>query len=99
MIARTLSKLYPAPIALCQHDLIGTIEQITNDLTRLMIADISETRAAQATNQTNLEPPPAARGLSLTLSAGIWGSFDTYLGVIQMARFIKWKGNPKRYRT
>jgi hypothetical protein len=52
MIARTLSKLYPAPIALCQHDLIGTIEQITNDLTRLMIADISETRAVQATNQT-----------------------------------------------
>jgi hypothetical protein len=35
MIARTLSKLYRAPIALCQHDLIGTIEQITNDLTAL----------------------------------------------------------------
>ena len=63
MIARTLSKLYPAPIALCQHDLIGTIEQITNDLTRLMIADISETRAAQATNQNSLKPPPAARDL------------------------------------
>jgi hypothetical protein len=44
MIARTLSKLYPAPIALCQHDLIAT-EQITNDLT-------SETRAVRATNQT-----------------------------------------------
>lgn len=56
MIARTLSKLYPAPIALCQNDLIGTIEQITNDLTRLMIADISETRAAQAINQ-----PPWSR--------------------------------------
>jgi hypothetical protein len=52
MIAHTLSKLYPAPIVLCQNDLIGTIEQVTNDLTRLMIADISETRAAQATNQT-----------------------------------------------
>jgi len=89
MIARTLSKLYPAPIALCQNDLIGTIEQITNDLTRLMIADISS---------GPLEPPPPARGLSLTLPAGIWGSLDTYLGVIQMTRFIKWKGNPKRYR-
>jgi hypothetical protein len=52
MIARTLSKLYPAPIALCQNHLIGAIEQITNDLTRLMIADISETDAAQATIQT-----------------------------------------------
>jgi hypothetical protein len=52
MIAHALRKLYRAPIALCQHDLIGTIEQITNDLTRLVIADISETRADQATNQT-----------------------------------------------
>jgi hypothetical protein len=45
-------KLYPAPIAPCRHDSIGTIKQITNDLTRLMIADISEIRAALATNQT-----------------------------------------------
>ena len=37
MIARALSKLCPAPIALCQHDLIGTSEQITNDLTRLAL--------------------------------------------------------------
>ena len=52
MIARTSSKLYPAPITLCRHDSIGTIEQITSDLTRLMIAAISEIRAALATNQT-----------------------------------------------
>jgi hypothetical protein len=35
MIAGTLSKLYPAPIALCLNDFIGTIEQIINELTRL----------------------------------------------------------------
>jgi hypothetical protein len=34
------------PIAPCQHDLIGTNEQITNDLTRLMIADIGNPRGA-----------------------------------------------------
>jgi hypothetical protein len=76
MIARTLSKLYPAPIALCQHDLIGTIEQITNDLTRLMIADIYPRGSGHQSD--SLKPPPAARGLnsrlSLTLPAGIWGS-------------------------
>jgi hypothetical protein len=32
--------------------MIARTFQITNDLTRLMVADISETRAAQATNQT-----------------------------------------------
>ena len=52
MIARISSKLYPAPIALCQHDLIGTSEQITNDLTRLMIADIRKPARHQTTNQT-----------------------------------------------
>jgi transposase len=39
------------PIAPCQHDLIGTNEQITNDLTRLMIADIGNPRGADH-NQT-----------------------------------------------
>jgi len=101
MIARTLSKLYPAPMALCQHDLIGTSEQITNDLTRLMIADIGNPRDSDH-QPDSLKPPPqretSTRALSLTLPTRIWGSNHTCLGVIQMAPFVKWKGDPKRYR-
>jgi hypothetical protein len=58
-----------------------------------MIADIWETRAAQTTPGAAAR---SARRFSLMFPARIWGSLDTYLGVIEMARFIKWKGDPKR---
>jgi hypothetical protein len=63
MIARTLSKLYPAPIALCENDLVGTIEQTTNDPDLPYDRGYIGNPYGSGHHPDSLKPPPAARGL------------------------------------